>query len=170
MPTWSQRDSSNFFWGKKIQFRFEAEVDKGAARLISLLLNWIFIHTYFWKLKITYLWYASFVSKNWDHQQDILTTFYAQYFFQEKSIVPRPILGKHFFSQCVIQHSLELRSHCDMVSTAVVSVEKHFKGLQKLCHFLLQPICALDTRVQFKEVSSQFSISVLCPNPYMFTR
>jgi len=48
-----------------------------------------------------------------------------------------------------------------MVSTAVVSAEKWFKGLQKLCHFLLQPICALDTRAQFKEISSAFSISIL---------
>lgn len=48
-----------------------------------------------------------------------------------------------------------------MVSTADVLAEKSFKGLQKLCHFLLQPICALDTRAQLKNILSLFSISFL---------
>lgn len=39
-----------------------------------------------------------------------------------------------------------------MVATAVVSVEKCFKGFQKLWHFLLQPIFVLDIRAQFKEI------------------
>lgn len=79
--------------------------------------------------------------------------------------MPRSILGKHFFSQGVIQHSLELRSHWEVVST-VVSVEKCFKGLQEFCHFLLQPICTLDNRAQFKETSSPFSVSILYPQPF----
>lgn len=87
---------------------------------------------------------------------DIPTTFYAQY-FQEMSVVPRSILGKHLFSQCVIPHLPELRSHWEVVST-VISVEKCFKGLQEFCHFLLQPICTLDNRAGFKEISSPFSV------------
>lgn len=89
----------------------------------------------------------------------IPTTFYAQY-FQEMSVVLRSILGKHLFSQCVIPHLPEFRRHWEVVST-VVSIEKCFKGLQEFCHLLLQTICTLDNRAQFKEISSAFSVSIL---------
>lgn len=133
----------------------------GSGRLTSLLLNWIFIHLYFWK-RFNYGMQTLF-----QRTETISETYWPPSMhsasFKKCLSCHDPFLESISFLVHNITTWQELRSHREMASSAVVLVEKCSKGLQKLCHFLLQPICALDTRAQFKDTSSPFSVSFLWP-------
>lgn len=157
MPTRSQRNFCTFFWERE----FEAEVNMGSERLMSLLLNWILIHLYFWK------WFNYGMQTLFQRTKTISETYWPSSMhsasFKKCLSCHDPFMESISFLVHNITIWQELRSHCEMVSTAVVLAEKCSKGLQKLCHFLLQPICALNTGAQFKDTSSLFIISFLWP-------